>query len=487
MGPWAALLLVVMASTFQLLTLGDVPASPANDLAKHVAAILNFESAFLDGQWLPRLQLPPTEYPDFPLFQYYSTLLGYLSLPFLVAGLKPIVAIALAIAFARWISATAIYATGRMCGASQAASLTAGISYVLTPYIISNFYGRVAFPEATAHGVLPILFYGLVRPYRAPDLMAAVLIVLGIVGLAIAHPIFLLYGTAAAGLFIVIAFRPALAIGPMLILIGAIMLASFQWLPAFSGRENIAADFIYGSPYYARRFSSFRGLYARPLSLVEEGLWMDGAKLFLTPSILTVPVLILLLAKARERLSIAVLVLLSCFLFLSFPPVDIWQILPQFTWGLQFPYRLLAFVSLFVAMGLILIFPKMNWLVCATIVAVLIWQSFRLLIVPPLSEPLPIDQTKIPETFANLDYLSVSQPPLFSPDGILLNLKFQPNRTWARDLYICRVRLFLRISPSHFGWQVPPIRHRLSLRRFQSALANSRQRSRFLRRRVATC
>src|SRR5260370_6147282 len=34
---------------------------------------------------------------------------------------------------------------------------------------ISNFYGRVALPEATAHGVLPILFYGLVRLYRNPD------------------------------------------------------------------------------------------------------------------------------------------------------------------------------------------------------------------------------------------------------------------------------------------------------------------------------
>src|SRR5438128_9244266 len=87
-GPWAALLLVAMASTFQFLPLGDVPASPANDLAKHVAAILNFKSAFLDEQWLPRLQSPPTEIPDFPLFQYYSTLLGYLSLPFLAAGLK---------------------------------------------------------------------------------------------------------------------------------------------------------------------------------------------------------------------------------------------------------------------------------------------------------------------------------------------------------------------------------------------------------------
>ena len=150
--------------------------------------------------------------------------------------------------------------------------------------------------------------------------------------------------------------------------------------------------------------SSLRGLYATPLSLVEEGRWTDGSSLFLTPGILTVPVLALLVFKVRQRLSAAILVLLSCFFFLSFPPFDIWQILPQFTWGLQFPYRLLAFVSLFVAIGLMLIFPKMNWPACSAIVAVLIWQNFRLLSVSPLPDPLGFDQSKIADTFSNLDY-----------------------------------------------------------------------------------
>ena len=120
--PATLLLLFALATTCQFLVLNDVPASPANDLAKHVAAVLNFKSAFLDGQWLPRLQPQPAERPDFPLFQFYSTLLGYLSLPFLVAGLKPIVAATLAVTLGRWLSASAVYATGQFCGASRAAS-----------------------------------------------------------------------------------------------------------------------------------------------------------------------------------------------------------------------------------------------------------------------------------------------------------------------------------------------------------------------------
>ena len=51
------ILAVVAASTIcQFLILDAVPETPANDLAKHVAAILNFQSAFLNAQWLPRLQ-----------------------------------------------------------------------------------------------------------------------------------------------------------------------------------------------------------------------------------------------------------------------------------------------------------------------------------------------------------------------------------------------------------------------------------------------
>jgi hypothetical protein len=63
--PAALLLLLPLATTCLFLVLNDVPASPANHLAKHVAAVLNFKMA-------PRLQPQPAERPDFPLFQFYS-------------------------------------------------------------------------------------------------------------------------------------------------------------------------------------------------------------------------------------------------------------------------------------------------------------------------------------------------------------------------------------------------------------------------------
>jgi hypothetical protein len=50
-----------------------------------------------------------------------------------------------------------------------------------------------------------------------------------------------------------------------------------------------------------------------------------------------------------------------------------------------------------------------------------------------LPEPLAIDQTKIPEIFASLDYLSVSQPPLFSPQGGLLNFARPIDRHFMVD------------------------------------------------------
>lgn len=148
---------------------------------------------------------------------------------------------------------------------------------------------------------------------------------------------------------------------------------------------------------------------------------MDGPKLFLTPGILTLPVLILLLGKAHQRTASALLLLLCCFLFLSFAPIDAWRALPEFTWALQYPYRLLAFVSLFVAIGLFVVLPRMSWWMCFTLVTLTVWQNFHLLFERPYAEPLGIEQSKIAETFVNLDYLSVSRPLIVTSNGSLLS------------------------------------------------------------------
>ena len=54
---------------------------------------------------------------------------------------------------AEWAGAAVLYRTARELGASIWAGLLSGGSFLLAPYVISTFYGRVALPEAR-RGVL---------------------------------------------------------------------------------------------------------------------------------------------------------------------------------------------------------------------------------------------------------------------------------------------------------------------------------------------
>ncbi len=161
--PALFLAVVSVCTLWQFISTGPIPETPNNDLARHAAAITNFKFAFMDSQYLPRMQLLPSSYPDLPVFQFYGSMLGFLSLPFLAMKLPPLISLMFGLLVIRCLGAFALYATGRMLEANCWASLLASASYLLTPYLISNVYGRVAIPEATAHGLIAVLLYGLVR------------------------------------------------------------------------------------------------------------------------------------------------------------------------------------------------------------------------------------------------------------------------------------------------------------------------------------
>ena len=426
---WAApvLLLVVSISTvYQLLVLGYMPATPANDLAKHAASILNFKDAFLNGQYLPVLQLAPASFPDMPLFQFYGSLMGWLGLPFLLVGLPPLVALTLAVLLARWVGAVALYSTGRLVGANPWASSLAGLAYLLTPYVISNFYGRVAVPEAIAHGVIAVLFYGVIRLFVRADAAGIAITSLAIVALSMAHPIFLLFGCLTAAVFASLLFR-----GNFLLLIGCVflaglLLAGFQWIPGFIYRGDFVSSFSSYSPFERRDLTSVSGLIGFPQSLRETGQIESDSRLYLTPGILTLPMLVLLGTNLGSPLRRAVFGSLLFMLILSYSPFDFWTFLPTFFWAVQFPYRLLSFVALLTSIGICLTLENLRSYQWLAIVILLFAQDAHVLTQTPYSSPLldGDDQAAITKTFSSLDYaLTPPAISIASSDGWLFDYK----------------------------------------------------------------
>jgi hypothetical protein len=146
-------------------------------------------------------------------------------------------------------------------------------------------------------------------------------------------------------------------------------------------------------------------MFGLPRSLAKTlpGVADYDTRLFLTPSIATIPVLLFLIYRIRNRLALAILLCLVISLALALPPFDLWAVLPKSTWALQFPYRAFSFVALFVTLGLGLwrghrILPYLVGFAVAT-------QSLVILSQPFLRGN--IDTTNLPEVYASLNYRMV--------------------------------------------------------------------------------
>ena len=415
------LLLTCLFTVGQLLLSEQIPQTPNQDLARHIAAIENFRLALADGQWIPRWQLPPPQVPDLPLFQFYGFMGGLLSQPFLELGFNPLSSLMLAVVLARWIGAVSIFHIGRMLNANTWCCLLASISYLLTPYIISNLYGRVAVPEAIAHGFLPLLLYGFVRFATREDMLSVGSICAAVVALSLSHAIFFLYGVLAAGVFLVLtARRQTLFVGG-LVLLAAVLIGSFQWVPGFQLRESFIGNFTINSPYERASLTSFSGLYGMPSALIEDGQ-ESASQLYLTPGILTIPIFILLSMRVRreDHIAIATLACLAIFAVISMAAFDFWQFMPRFLWAVQFPYRLVAFVALFTAIGICVTLKSLKPTLFSLLICLLVAQNWKLLWEPAYSIPLEVRQEEVGLYYPIVDYMIRPPEAIAAGDGWLI-------------------------------------------------------------------
>ena len=425
----AALALLALATTAQFLLLGALPATPANDLAMHTAMVEGLLDALRSGQLLPRLLTAPGHVPDIPAFQYYGFMTGLVGLPGMLLGLKPFAALMAGLALCRVLGFGAIYATARLFGGSRWTAVLAAVVYAFTPYLISNLYGRIDVAESIAHCELPFLVLGLVVAMRQSVAAGAAILAGTILCLALTHPIFLLYGTAALGLMTLLAASRTAFAASALGTTAGLALSAFQWYPALLTDHLLAGHFLKYSPFHAAAFTSASGLYGLPLSMADRG-WTSPEAPFVyhTPGWLTLPALaglVALLIRSRDplerRFSLMLLVPGALYLFLAYSPVDVFQYLPQTTWALQMPYRLLAFSALFAALALPLYLPRLRWPLCLLLIGLTAAQSAPLMLTPTYQTPLPVPAA----TYASQDYLIRDRDGLIDRDGWVVDYSKQ--------------------------------------------------------------
>ncbi len=420
--PLLCLIGIAFATTVQFLKLNVLPITPADDLARHVAMVENFFIAFNSGQFVPIIQNPPlADVPDMPIFQYYGFMTGLVAFPGMLLSLPSLRALMIGIFMFRIAGAAGVYWAGKLLGGNRKVSILAALVYYMTPYVISNLYGRVAVPESLAHCELPFLVLGLLLGLRGYPAAGAVTIAVTVLLLSLTHPIFLLYGCTALLLMMSVSLSRRVLVTGSVGLLAGILLSTFRWYPMILSKDLLSRFESYNySPDAAKSLTSWHGLIGFPESLAS--LLSDSARfsafaprppsdidyLFLTPGWFTIPAILglILLLINRNKITEKLIILIpnTVFLLLAFSIGNIFQFLPRITWNVQFPYRLLAFVALFTAFSLPILLPKLKSLGFSTLALLAVIQSAALIFNPTYRDPLKASPDTISRAYANYDY-----------------------------------------------------------------------------------
>ncbi|PPK74152.1 4-amino-4-deoxy-L-arabinose transferase-like glycosyltransferase [Methylobacter tundripaludum] len=417
--PLLCIIGIAFSVTAQFLKLNVLPVTPADDLARHVAMVENFFIALKSGQFIPIIQKPPfADVPDMPVFQYYGFMTGLIALPGMLLSLSSLKALMIGVFVFRIAGAAGVYWTGKLLGGNRKVAILAALVYYMTPYVISNLYGRVAVPESLAHCELPFIVLGLLLGLRGYLAAGAATIAITVLLLSLTHPIFLLFGCIALILMMSVSLSRRVFVTGSVGLMAGILLSTFRWYPIYLTKDLLSRFESYISPEANKSLTSWQGLIEFPKSLAA--LTHSGRSsfapvppsdidyLFLTPGWFTLPAilgLILLLAN-RSKITEKFIILIPniIFLLLAFSVGDIYRFLPHIIWTVQFPYRLLSFVGLFTAFALPILLPRLKTFGFVAMVLIAVIQSAALIVHPTYREPLKVSPDTIARAYANYDY-----------------------------------------------------------------------------------
>lgn len=436
-GIITCLVLIAVVSCSQLLFQKGLPHTPNEDLARHVALALNFREALKQGQYIPRLQPNPITLPDLPVYQYYGFMSSAVSQVGLWLHLPALNSVILGVVLCRIFGLLALFIALKRVGVSWISSIIACCAYIFFPYLQTNLYGRVAIPEACAHGLLPVIFMGYVYSVTEKNwLIPVLLIAFSILLLALSHPIFLLWSVISVVVLAIVSLmlhkehRYRNFANLMMGLLFGMAISSFQWYPAYLSSSDLNINFTEASPYGTAYLTSFSGFIGLPKALSSS-----GSEFYLTGAIWVLPVIVLSIFSLREinryyqdklnKVVAASIVSVVFFLFLSFSPVDVWTYLPRVTYATQFPYRLLAFVGLFSAVLLgFIIDTKIKSLGLKIALGSFIVALSGMSLIAPINifgpRLLQQSNSEIISTFSSFDYAITEKGAVAVGDGWLI-------------------------------------------------------------------
>lgn len=357
--PWsfhtAALALALLCSAWVLfgggpghrLALDRVPFSPANDCLTHMeilAAAAEAQSS-ASASWFeaPRLSTPDVQ--QYPVFQFYCFLPYHLPALALRAGLSPYQALLAGILLSFVLGAWGMAGLLRAQGFGALTALLGAAAYTWAPFHVTDLFGRFAYPELFAFGLMPWVFWLTTELAERPSLGVWLAASAAWMALILSHNIFHIWAVPLIALWLLLrrfhgegplnwraplsayAFGVALSLfffAPVLLLGGKMAVTPMPLL------EDLSPLWVVLNPLFAH--NAFVA-WSSPLLGLQVG-WA-----FLLPALA-------LLRHRGARTPRATLWLFSLTVLAAAVPIEHWYILGPWK-VIQYPYRILLFSTLF--------------------------------------------------------------------------------------------------------------------------------------------
>lgn len=339
-------------------------ASAADDALTHAEYGAGAADALAEGQW-PIRELPRVNGPvgRDAIFQFYAVA------PYVVAGalgltgLDPWRALVIAVCLSFAVGYLGAWVLCRELGVGSTSATLGAVVFSWSPYHLTDWFGRAAWPELFALGVLPWVFWSSWR--LALRLDAGRLAIAGIVWfvLILSHNIFHIWTIPFIGVLCAwegwIARRPGIV--PWRVVPGY-LLGLGMGMFFFAGPLVLGSSLqVSGTadPFFAAVFSPLRILFAPFWAQVPEAASAPNLGLQIGWPIL-LGAAGFIVSRRREALHSGFLALFALSIFLAWSPVDIWRFLGPFK-IIQFPYRLLTYASVFGGVLVAAAFDRMRW------------------------------------------------------------------------------------------------------------------------------
>jgi hypothetical protein len=326
-----------------------------------VVRVQQMQRALLSGQ-LPVRWVPDLGYGyGYPLFNFYNPFPYYVAAGGMMAGVDVLLATKLMMALPVMVSGVTMYLLART-SLSRLGSLLAGVLYVYAPYHGVQIYVRGAVAESWAYAWLPFVFWAVIK-------RRSILGGLTVAVLVLSHNLTAFMTIPFIAILISLQLsttkkvqKKSLATDYLLLITLGLGLSAFFWLPAITESHLTGVSEMVFQRFDppAKHLITPGQLWASPWGYggsspgTDDGLSLQLGKIHLLGSLVAMASGLYGYKALRKNhlnhsaiLTIFSILGLLLSLFLILPPsAFIWNSTSLFSY-IQFPWRFLAFASLF--------------------------------------------------------------------------------------------------------------------------------------------